>query len=122
MKLLLDTHIVLWSIHEPGRLIRPVAEALEGTENEKWLSPVSTWEILLLVEKGRLKMASALDEWFSELRGKAPLRDAPLTHDVLLETARVRLSGPDPADRFLDRKSTRLNSSHIQKSRMPSSA
>ena len=41
------------------------------------------------------------------------------------ELQRLRPSTLDPLDRLaggLDRKSTRLNSSHIQKSRMPSSA
>jgi PIN domain nuclease of toxin-antitoxin system len=83
------------------RLTRPVVEALEATENEKWLSPITTWEILLLVEKSRLKLASAFDLWFLDLRSKVPWKDALLNHEVVLETGRVRLSGPDPADRFL---------------------
>jgi len=37
-------------------------------------------------------------------------------------TGKVTLSDLDPPNGYRDRKSTRLNSSHIQKSRMPSSA
>ena len=40
----------------------------------------------------------------------------------LVGVADGRLAGGVHADQCLDRKSTRLNSSHIQKSRMPSSA
>lgn len=53
MKLLLDTHIWLWSFLEPERLSRRVAEALEETAIELWLSPISVWEALVLSERGR---------------------------------------------------------------------
>ena len=41
MKLLLDTHIWLWSTLEPQRLARRVGKALADPANELWLSPVS---------------------------------------------------------------------------------
>jgi len=53
MKLLLDTHIFLWAFLEPERLTETVAEALEASSSELWLSPISTWECLLLARKGR---------------------------------------------------------------------
>lgn len=53
MKLLLDTHIWIWSLAEPKRLSRRVHTDLIDTNNELWLSPVSTWEALLLYAKGR---------------------------------------------------------------------
>ena len=48
----------------------------------------------------------------------------PSTSDALrmIEQGGVRVNGDKVGDKALDRKSTRLNSSHIQKSRMPSSA
>ena len=52
-----------------------------------------------------------------------PIRDAEWTVAPVprnLQDRRVEITGP--TDRKIDRKSTRLNSSHIQKSRMPSSA
>ena len=54
MKLLLDTYIWIWSVAEPERLSSRVRNALDSSENEIWLSPISIWEFLLLVEKGRL--------------------------------------------------------------------
>ena len=41
MKLLLDTHIWLWSLLEPVHLGENVAAELENPSNELWLSPVS---------------------------------------------------------------------------------
>jgi len=47
VRLLLDTHIWLWSLAEPRRLSRRVLHELKDPNNERLLSPVSTWEALL---------------------------------------------------------------------------
>ena len=54
MKLLLDTHILLWGQLETERLNRRVAAELENSKNEIWLSPISIWETMILAEKGRI--------------------------------------------------------------------
>ena len=41
MKLLLDTHIWIWSVAEPERLSSGVRTELESPDNEIWLSPIS---------------------------------------------------------------------------------
>jgi PIN domain nuclease of toxin-antitoxin system len=41
MKLLLDTHIWLWSLLEPKNLTRRVAGALQNPRNDLWLSSIS---------------------------------------------------------------------------------
>jgi len=56
VKLLLDTHIWLWSLLAPERLIPRVARALRNPNHELWLSSISVWETLLLAEKGRIKL------------------------------------------------------------------
>ena len=99
MKLLLDTHIWLWSLREPRRLGRRVRRELMDRENELWLSPVSTWEALLLNAKGRIQLRGDLAVWLA--RATAHLREAPLTHEVVLVAHQLPLPQPDPADRFL---------------------
>ena len=101
VKLLLDTHIWLWSLLAPENLTRRVAKALESTENELWLSPISTWELVMLVERKRVFLDKAVDAWIQEAMRKAPLREAPITHEVALETQHVRLPHGDPADRLI---------------------
>jgi hypothetical protein len=59
MKSLLDTHIWLWSVLEPRRLFRRVAEALQDSHNELWVSPMSAWEILMLCRKNRLDLGGS---------------------------------------------------------------
>lgn len=54
MRLLLDTHIWIWSLLAPERLAVNVAAELESSQNEIWLSPISVRELLILLEKGRI--------------------------------------------------------------------
>ena len=101
MKLLLDTHILLWTIGKSERIGRVLKRALDNPHNELWVSPVSTWEIVLLYEKGRIKIADGPETWWSKAIAATPLREAPLTHEIALATRSVRLPHADPADRLL---------------------
>jgi PIN domain nuclease of toxin-antitoxin system len=99
MKLLLDTHIWLWSLAEPAKLARRVRSELQDPDNQLWLSPVSTWEALLLNAKGRIRLHGDLAHWLA--RATARMREAPLTHEIVLAALQLPLPHPDPADRFL---------------------
>lgn len=101
MKLLLDTHIWIWSHIQPERLTPNVATALEAPEHELWLSPISVWEFLLLVERGRLRLVQDAEEWLDAALSRAPMHEAPLTHEVARRSRGVRVPHDDPADRFL---------------------
>ncbi len=99
MKLLLDTHIWLWSLAEPSRLSRRVLHELRDRHNELWLSPVSTWEALRLYAKGRIRLHGSIREWVA--KATMHLREAPLTHEIVVAAQELPLQHPDPADRFL---------------------
>ncbi len=101
MKLLLDTHIWLWSLLEPSKLTRTVARELRNPANELWLSPISIWETLILFEKGRLPSEQSGVEWLRAALDETPTTEAPLTVQVVLAAASLKLPHRDPADRFL---------------------
>ena len=101
VKLLLDTHIWLWSLLEPERLASPVRAALQSPGNELWLSPISIWEALILVERGRLAVDADAITWVEDMVRALPRREAAVTHEVAIESRRVKLPHQDPADRFL---------------------
>ena len=63
MRLLLDTHIWLWSLLEPSRLGPRTAAALEDPDNELWLSPISVWETLMLAERQRVELRPDPEQW-----------------------------------------------------------
>jgi PIN domain nuclease of toxin-antitoxin system len=101
MKLLLDTHIILWSAAEPERFPAKVAEELENESNELWFSPISVWEILLLAEKGRVVLESDHAKSIRKMFQKLPLREAVINQEVAIQSRYVNLPHQDPADRFL---------------------
>jgi PIN domain nuclease of toxin-antitoxin system len=101
MKLLLDTHIWVWSALDRARLSRRLITALENPENELWLSPMSLWEVLTLGEKKRLTLHPNPQAWIANTLDAIPMREAPVTYRVAEETARVQLPHRDPADLLL---------------------
>ena len=101
MKLLLDTHIWLWSLLEPKNLSRRVVKELQNPENELWLSPISTWEVLQLSAKGRVVLDDEPEVWISKALHAVPMAEAPITHEVAMQTPWVGLPHRDPADHFL---------------------
>ena len=101
MKLLLDTHIWLWDLLDPDRLSRRIRKELRNPANELWLSPISVWELLSLHARSRIVLNAGVEEWIAEAMRAVPTTEAPVTHEVALETRRIALPHRDPADRFL---------------------
>ena len=99
MKLLLDTHIWLWSALQPRRLSSRVRRELTDQGNELWLSPVSTWEALILHAKGRVYLHQDVQHWMAEATSR--FREAPLTHEIVLSAHQLTFRHRDPADRLL---------------------
>ena len=101
MKLLLDTHIWLWSALEPARISKRVSRALDDPKNEIWLSPISVWEALVLARKKRLALEPSPEQWIRHALAVLPLHEANLNHEVAIRSETIRLGHDDPADRFL---------------------
>lgn len=101
MKLLLDTHIWVWSVIEPQRLNKRVAKALGDPENQLWLSPISIWEAMFLHRKGRLKVPEGFSTWLTRALTITSFTEAPLTFEVASALSTIHLPHADPADLFL---------------------
>ena len=101
MKLLLDTHILLWSLLEASRLTKRVAAELENASNELWVSPLSVWEIITLAEKGRVILEPDPITWIRKVFSTVPLKEALLNNEIAIRSRRVAHAHKDPVDRFL---------------------
>ncbi len=53
MRLLLDTHVLLWAVADPARLGAETRNLLEDTANEVLFSAASIWEIAIKAKLGR---------------------------------------------------------------------
>jgi len=101
VKLLLDTHIWLWSVESERRVSRRVARELERSTNELWVSPISIAEIGAQQRKGRIQIQGGLEDWVQRSVRTSELRWAAINEAVGFEYDRVSLSTADPADRWL---------------------
>lgn len=101
MSLLLDTHIWLWSLLEPERLSADGLEAIGAPGTQHHLSPVSVWEAMILVEKGRIAVEEEAASWLREALASSPVVEAPLTFEVAVASGAIDVPHRDPADRFI---------------------
>ena len=100
-KLLLDTHILLWSLLEPERLSDNVTGELENPANEIWISPITNWEIIILAEKRRIDLNDEPGVWMQNVLNSMPFKQATLNHEVAMHSRLIKLPHQDPADRFI---------------------
>ena len=98
MNLLLDTHIWIWAKSDVARIGKRAAQELSNRDNELWISPVSVWEALALMQKGQIRMANPF-LWVE--RAAEQMREAPLTSEIVRVGLALHLPHADPADRFL---------------------
>jgi PIN domain nuclease of toxin-antitoxin system len=101
VRLLLDTHVWLWTLTHPDRLGRRARSAIRRATSELWLSPISVWELLVLNERGRVRLDGEPGRWVREALERSPVREATLTSEVAIQSREIAPSHPDPADRFI---------------------
>jgi len=104
LPLLLDTCAAVWLSEE-----QPLAsEALTAIERSHrsgefiYVSPITAWEIGLLVSRGKLTSPMAPQRWFERLLEAPGLRLADMSPEVLIASSFLPGVPPrDPADRIL---------------------
>ncbi len=101
MKLLLDTHTLIWSMNNHPMLSQSAAAAITNLQNEGFVSVISIWEAAIRFRSGRLPEAAPL------VHDPARILTA-LSFTVLpLQMNHARLAGliaspcKDPSDRIL---------------------
>lgn len=85
MRLLLDTHIWIWSYLEPHKISSEVARELTDPGNDRFLSAVSVWEAIVLLEKRRIQFRRDFGEWFRESKEELNLNEVPVSWEVAHE-------------------------------------
>lgn len=101
LKLLLDTHALLWWFGGDARLPARVRAAIDDEEVEIWVSAASAYELTFKQRRGKLPEANALVARFADWIEEEGFRPLPI--DVSHATAAGRLPIPhgDPWDRLL---------------------
>ena len=97
MRLLLDTHVLLWALESPSSLRAEARAAIEHPRNPVLVSTASTWEMGIKIALGKLRVPKDL---VAQLREKrfTPL---PVTVEHGLQVGELPLHHRDPFDRIL---------------------
>ena len=100
MRLLLDTHLLLWTIAESRRLSAAARALIGETENELTFSSVSLWEVAIKAGRGRrnfrIDVSSLRRSLFDNDYAELPVTGA---HAVALDS--LPPIHRDPFDRML---------------------
>lgn len=105
MKLLLDTHLLLWAAGEPRRLSKQARTLIGNPDNELLFSAASLWEVAIKRGLGRedfkvdarLLRRGLLDNGYNEL---------PIVSDHVVATESLPPIHKDPFDRILVAQAT----------------
>jgi PIN domain nuclease of toxin-antitoxin system len=100
VRILLDTHILIWSLDEPERLPAGVRDALEAEENEILFSAASIWEAAIKFALGRSDFPYPPEEIAAAALSTGFL-EAPVTSGVAAKVASLPRHHNDPFDRLL---------------------
>jgi len=100
MRVLADTHVLLWALADSPLLSTRARDVLADSENECWASSASVWEIAIKIALGKFRLGFPLVrlEAAIDSAGFQPL-DVTIRHAAAVE--RVKLSHSDPFDRLL---------------------
>ena len=101
MRLLLDTHSLIWFVGGSSNLSMPARQAIEDAENEIFVSAASAWEIATKHRLGKLPDIGRLAHDVSSVLFRLGFAALPIT--LAQGEAAGRLPGPhrDPFDRML---------------------
>ncbi|MBP9819960.1 type II toxin-antitoxin system VapC family toxin [Candidatus Woesebacteria bacterium] len=121
--ILLDTHTLIWWISDRKKLSRTALAKINAAAETTsiYISPISIWEIAMLVEKKRLELTIDVQTWVNKIVNLPMIQLTKLDHQVLLRS--VLLSKPsgiahnDPVDRMLVATAIQLNIPLISKDR-----
>ncbi len=104
--IVLDTHVLIWWVNEDKKLssraLKAINKELADEDGQLIISSITTWEIALLINKGRLTLTMDIDDWIDTVASIESIRFVPVDNDVAIQS--VRLPGefhPDPADRMI---------------------
>jgi PIN domain nuclease of toxin-antitoxin system len=102
--IVLDTHTWVWWVSSPEQISAPAREVIDAAmeRGEIYVSSISSWEIALLIRKGRLELTMPVDDWVARSEALPFIEFVPFDNRIALLSN--RLPAPlheDPADRAI---------------------
>jgi PIN domain nuclease of toxin-antitoxin system len=101
MKILLDTHTLLWTLNDDRALPPQFALAISSVENDLYFSAGSLWEMSIKAAKGKLTVPGGDVESFWSLAQAQGVQLLPVLPRHLIMLSALPQLHRDPFDRLL---------------------
>ena len=106
MNLILDTHILIWWMHDATDRLSKVQRAalleMEKQDRQMALSAITLWEVAMLVERRRIAVIKPMVEFLNDIDCHPLLKVLPLTTSIAFESVRLGEGlHRDPADQII---------------------
>ncbi len=101
MRLLLDTHVLVWWLLDDPALSKRASAALRDPASEIFVSSASAWEVATKYRLGRMPQAEPLVRGFRRLIDAERWIAIPVTLEHALAAGTLKAGHSDPFDRML---------------------
>ena len=101
MKILLDTHALLWWAFAEQPIPARVSALIKNPATEVWVSSVSFWEIAIKLRLNKLAIPIQADEFLAQIRSRTRVQLLPMTAEHAVAAADLPPHHRDPFDRIL---------------------
>jgi PIN domain nuclease of toxin-antitoxin system len=101
VRLLLDTHSLIWAMDDPTKLSGPASTALQDPANDLLLSAATVWELAIKVGQGKLKLSLPYRQWMEKAIADLELTILPVTVEYGERQSSLATHHKDPFDRLI---------------------
>jgi PIN domain nuclease of toxin-antitoxin system len=100
MRLLLDTHVLIWWFNEPSRLSQKAYSLLRGSGNSIFVSAAAAWELAIKVNSGKVDALSLISDLASHVAEEG-FAELPISMQQAVRAGLLPRHHRDPFDRVL---------------------
>ena len=101
MKLLLDTHVLAWSMEHPAKLSPAVIDAMQDHNNERFVSIASVWKMSIKARLGKLSLSHPFKSWVTTAIESLTASLLPISIEDAERQLQLPFEHRDPFDRML---------------------
>lgn len=100
MRLLLDTHTLIWSADDPSQIPSPAMTVMADPANTLVVSAATIWEVAIKFGRGRLSLSLPYRPWMDKAIADLALTVLPITLDHAERQSGLPFHHRDPFDRL----------------------
>ena len=101
MRLLLDTHAIIWAIDDQPQLSPVALAVIRDPANDRVVSAATIWELSIKVGQGKLALSLPYRQWMDRAIADLKLTILPVTVEYADRQATLPLHHKDPFDRLM---------------------